>query len=1093
MINWESKDQNFIFSLLDKGQTVPISAWPPHLSGEAEYTFKVLEELAGNGKLDRDECNFQLPWEEACNLEDWDKQLLQLPAALPHVLYIDYQNGLSSPENRLNYHICDYAPMGYFFQFQRQGPLVTLEDGREYLLSLEQFRLAVAIDEYNQLPAEAKTHTENLLRFAEIKELSNQSAATLHQYLADENVVVPDKIRIHVDVDPENGDIELSPQIDGIDNDRFTKSFDLFPQAKSQYKAKGGNGERVRVVIPEDQREALQEIKKKYRKIADPELKRKVIEHPEQVFDPELFDFSELYSDRVVELGIYKPKFYPFVCPYKSQWIPGILIDAGPQGKVKITFKTDQDLAEFKAICEEANATGKETFPFNGYEIPVKEAQSIITLGEEQLKFPDKPVEQLPGSGDKTSTSREVLIIKENAELLEYGKESQGFEISQFRFQPIPNLAQGIRLRGHQQEGIAWLQTLVAPEYSASGALLADDMGLGKTLQVLYFIEWYHLTKNTNEKPFLIVAPVSLLENWASEYEKFFTPTSLPLESLYGDQINMFINRQNVVESKARMQQPQILLTNYETLRRYQEHICAVDWAVVILDEAQKVKTPGTLVTNAAKALKADFRIAMTGTPVENTLVDLWCIMDFCVPGLLGAAKDFTKIYQRPQGQKDTDLEALGNQLRSNIGVFLTRRLKTDVIDELPPKHSFPKQLEMPPAQLSRYKLELQEARQKSSEQDGRGYMLKVIQNLRAISDHPFLADESTHINRYPADMLIDSSAKLQLTIQQLEEVHRKREKVILFSDRKATQRMLQRILKSRFGIDAFIINGDTPVKTSERKANMSRQKMLDHFQAQEGFNAIVMSPIAAGFGLNVTAANHVIHYSRHWNPAKEQQATDRVYRIGQEKEVYVYYPMAVAREFKSFDLVLDELLQRKGQLASFTLFPTERVEVRPEELFGGLMTESLTIEEKPLALENLDRLDPNLFESAVAVLFEKKMAPENAYALVTPYSNDKGADVVIESDNQNLLVQAKQSGSRAGNSAVQEISAARAYYQGIYKKPFDLYIVANNGLTSPALELAKMNQIKVVERTLLGQWLDAHPILLSEVHQKERDRQYRI
>ena len=164
-------------------------------------------------------------------------------------------------------------------------------------------------------------------------------------------------------------------------------------------------------------------------------------------------------------------------------------------------------------------------------------------------------------------------------------------------------------------------------------------------------------------------------------------------------------------------------------------------------------------------------------------------------------------------------------------------------------------------------------------------------------------------------------------------------EKVIIFAERKDTQAMLQRVCRKHFGLTPRIINGDTPSIGSRQSMNkMSRQNTIDEFQRKQGFNIIIMSPIAAGMGLNVTAANHVIHYSRHWNPAKEQQATDRAYRIGQEKDVYVYYPMAVSQKFKSFDETLDELLSRKSALASSTIFPTERIEVNREELGNMLV-----------------------------------------------------------------------------------------------------------------------------------------------------------
>ena len=210
--------------------------------------------------------------------------------------------------------------------------------------------------------------------------------------------------------------------------------------------------------------------------------------------------------------------------------------------------------------------------------------------------------------------------------------------------------------------------------------------------------------------------------------------------------------------------------------------------------------------------------------------------------------------------------------------------------------------------------------------------MLLTIMDIREVSEHPYLYDST--LPQRTIQELTDSSARLQATIIFLDRIKEKNEKAIIFAERKETQKMLWRICYERYGIVAKVINGDTPsIVTRQMPNKQSRQTSIDESQAVDGFNVIIMSPVAAGMGLNVTAANHIIHYSRHWNPAKENQATDRAYRIGQEKEVFVYYPMAVSKDFKSFDETLDELLSRKTSLATSTIFPTERVEVRQEEL----------------------------------------------------------------------------------------------------------------------------------------------------------------
>ena len=426
-----------------------------------------------------------------------------------------------------------------------------------------------------------------------------------------------------------------------------------------------------------------------------------------------------------------------------------------------------------------------------------------------------------------------------------------------------------------------------------------------------------------DHKPYLIVAPISLLENWENEYNRFFKQPRMSIRRLTSKDVPRQFNK-DVVQW---MQELDIVLTNYESLRIAQLNFCAVEFDVVAVDEAQKIKTPGTLVTNAAKALKANFKIAMTGTPVENTLLDLWCIMDFCVPGLLGNAKAFAAKYQSPLKNEDTDIVALGNEIHEKLGVFFMRRLKKDAAKDLPEKLEMKKQVAMPMVQDSTYRNEIN--RYVRGEEPN---MLVTIMHIREISEHPYLYDNT--LANHDSYEVIETSARLQATIPFLDSIRDKNEKVIIFAERKETQRMLQRVCLERYGIVAKIINGDTPsVVTRVFSGKQSRQASIDEFQAVKGFNVIIMSPIAAGMGLNVVAANHVIHYSRHWNPAKENQATDRAYRIGQDKDVYVYYPMAVSKQFKSFDETLDELLSRKTSLATSTIFPTERVEVKTEEL----------------------------------------------------------------------------------------------------------------------------------------------------------------
>jgi HJR/Mrr/RecB family endonuclease len=626
-------------------------------------------------------------------------------------------------------------------------------------------------------------------------------------------------------------------------------------------------------------------------------------------------------------------------------------------------------------------------------------------------------------------------------------------------------------------------------------------MGLGKTLQLLCFIEW-HSSSEISNKPYLIVAPKSLLVNWESEHKKFFPSTNLEFTKLYGS-VNLTREFDAIVNQKEaeRFQKQHIILTTYETLRNYQFALGLIDFAVIVLDEAQKIKSPGTYVTNACKALKADFKIAMTGTPVENTLIDLWCILDFAVPGLLGNASEFAKEFHNPLRDESADIHELTERLNRKIGIFIKRRMKRDVAKELPRKHDNKDSRiteVMPSPQLERYKIQIEIINNSNlAGVESRNQKLRFLHAIRDISDHPYLLDNQ--ILNFTSEELIESSAKLQITIKILETVKVNNEKVIVFAERKETQRMLQKVIYEKFSVFPSIINGDTPsMLQGDDATTLSRQQAIDRFENVNGFNIIVMSPLAAGVGLNVTGANHVIHYSRHWNPAKEEQATDRAYRIGQTKDVFVYYPMAVFPDYikdengekvKSFDEVLDNLLKIKKDLASKTLFPSVRAEVEIDELFGkvfGFETESKV---NDLAIDQIDSLNPNLFEAAVAVLYQKQ--GYNVY--LTPYSNDKGADIVLLSESENLLFQVKQTRYQVGKEAIQEICTAKRYYESQFNVSFSLTAITNNDYTANARLLARTNGVNLINRQNLIELLNKYSINIREINQIELQRMQKI
>ena len=920
MINISSTNDSICLEYTKDGKILPYSEWTE--DPDASIYADIVNEFSDNGQADIHELSCELSYDAVYKLSTYERNALSIPELYPYVIYVQPKGLLK--DSSFQYTVAyRESKLGRRFQIKRQGAIIDT-GSQKYLLSKEQFKLVEAIDEYNQLPFESKSLNGNLIEFSRLKDLSQNAKAILDKYLQSEDVYVPAKLKIEIEKCGEDS-YELIPSIDSAYSDQFVRYLESRNEVPDNIAVSDDNNNRTRIVIDEEKQNIIREIRKNYKRVSARKLKE-LVDNPALFLDVDHCDISQFYSDRVIEIGLYKPKVYPFVSPYKSSWIPSYEVQDRVNGTSQISFETLEEVDEFENILDRASTQGESAVSFHDTMINVEDGYQIVKDARKKLEEHEL----------KEKKEKKVLIVEENAESLGYSVDTRhAIEDGKYIFHSIPGLKPEIKLKKHQIEGIAWLQSLIAAK--SKGCLLADDMGLGKTLQLLSLIDWYDKNFPSNENPYLIVAPVSLIENWEQEYEKFFAAPRIPVCPLTGSALSRHFGKGIDKSLIAYLQKRQIIITNYETIRSFQFSFCAVNYSLIILDEAQKIKTPGALVTNAAKALKGEFKVAMTGTPVENTLVDLWCIMDFSLPGLLGNCREFARKYQAPLKSTDTDIVELGNCVRKEMGAFFLRRLKQDVAKDLPTKNIRRLPVEMPDVQRARYNQAIAAAQQEKDKFSKEpGYMLKCIMQLREISDHPYLEDDWT---TFSIEDLINSSAKMKAIIPLLDEIKSKNEKVILFAERRETQNILKRLVKFRYRLDSHIINGDTPTMQNERFRNgkMSRQQAIDDFQSRNGFNVIIMSPLAAGMGLNVVGANHVVHYSRHWNPAKEEQATDRVYRIGQTKDVFVYYPMAIIDGMTCFDQTQDALLAQKSQLAEATLFPTVRIEVNSEELFNKL------------------------------------------------------------------------------------------------------------------------------------------------------------
>ena len=1097
--NWQETPTGIQFTA--PSPTLPLAEYVANLQTDATHAqaqWLLLKELRDNGQAEISDTSILIPCEEVCCLNSDEQQLLGLPEPYPFDISLRSDGTFNQSEFQYIYEFLksDWKPL----HPKRIGCVLRLTETWAYLLTGEQFALLEALDAFNARPTENKDFQTNLLEFAKIKGLASQTGTALERYLHQEEVVAPKTVRLRL---RESGNsVEIIPDVAGVDKQELESVFDKFPQSRTLYNIAKPDGGRTRVLFQEKQREALQTVKN-YRRVSREQL-AEIAKQPQAYFDPEIVELDRTdetlsFSERVREIGIYQPRVYPFISPYKSEWIPGILVD-----DVKVQIRTAAEFEELKRLVDGAEQTGQQQVTWKGQQLPVADVKAHFPFIEKQLKERKQPPRP---SGEKSETP--VLIIGENIEDSDYIEQGASSDEEPFRhlFEAPSNLKREFRLLPHQEEGLAWAQQLYVKE--APGGLLADDMGLGKTLQVLCFLEWHH-AKYRLQNPYLIVAPIALLENWAAEYPKFFDNGSLEFTPLYGKALQNFrvqlsdapdfhspdiegaarlreLRKRRGALDVERLRNTKLVLTTYETVRDFQLDLGLIPWATVVIDEAQRIKTPGTLVTNALKALKTGFRLALTGTPVENSLMDLWCITDFVAPGHLDSAKNFNREFCRPLQNAETDIRELGERIQERIGVHLKRRLKKDILNDLPEKHIHVKecQQEMPPKQVERYHAALQSLREnESTGAQSRNRILQVLHQLRDISNHPLLADSEWR--QLPTDVLIEQSAKLQVTVRLLKEIRNAGEKVILFAERKKTQRLLAHVILKYFRLaDVLIVNGDTPGSAQRANAmKMSRQQAVNRFQATSGFNAIIMSPLAAGVGLNITEANHVIHYSRWWNPAKEDQASDRVYRIGQTRPVHIYLPMATHPAFQTFDVILHELLERKRQLSQDTLFPTEQAEVKPTEILEGLRpTHPESGSSAPLTIEDADRLDPRFFEVLVAALFEK----QGHRVTLTPYTGDKGADVIVHQGNgeSGFLIQVKQrqAGGKPGSEAVNEILAAKPFYEEKYGTTFRPLVITNQAFTKEARERSRADRVETHERKWLMQNLTQYPVTWEDIN----------
>jgi len=711
---------------------------------------------------------------------------------------------------------------------------------------------------------------------------------------------------------------EMVPALPPVDGEVFANRLDQMQEGASAFPVNQG----LYVVAEEGLRKALTAVRK-LRK-APAEHRKRAALHPEAVIRelldqpdgaPSVFVETERFADRVVDVAEWVSPILPWIKIQPQSWAPPTQMGIRLNG-VDVPIEPEE-LAPLCATMAEALKGGQASVDVKGVHVPVTQANldalaKLRATVEQRQQGKPEPVdtEQERRSGPK------VLVIESNFDAVGFSRTSNQQRPGSLDWPTTVRTSP----KPHQEEGLAWLQRHWIS--GSSGAMLCDDMGLGKTFQALAFCAWLRelmVAGRIDRRPLLLVAPVGLLRNWEKEHEEHLRHPGLgDILRVYGEHVK-HLKRGRHSDGTAsldttRLSQADVVLANYEAVSDYQLSFGAIRFAAAVLDEAQKIKSPGTRVTTAVKALNVDFFVAMTGTPVENRVADLWCIADAVQPSALGDLKTFSARYEADATSVASLREQVWQEEEETTGTpkLVLRRLKSDKLKGLPRKVEHPIQRTMPPRQLDAYMRAVQQ-----KNMSGDGAMLELMHNMRRASLHPILMDGGLDRGEVldPAD-----SARMRVAIDVLDEIAGKGEKALIFLEsldlQDATQ--LPTILARRYGLKRLpmIINGEVGTDARHQRVSL--------FQQEAEFDVMLLSPKAGGIGLTLTAANHVIHLSRWWNPAVEDQCSDRVYRIGQTKDVHIYYPMAVLPESPehSFDLQLQKLMERKRDLARNLLTP---------------------------------------------------------------------------------------------------------------------------------------------------------------------------
>lgn len=1037
---------------------------------EAKITLKrylelVIDELVSEDVLSFANNTLTIPHKNIYHLSEENMHLFGFPAFFDGTLEVELR-GIVNQDNSLfiiNLFDMHHQPI---FPYKIYGSILHLTKSTYFLLP-QNF--------YTIFEEKQKTlQSSEFEKFHFIEFVQNDVSGRVKFNSLAQNDLIESVASIELDIKEDSEhNLVLSPKISDLDTELIEKYRDVIAfKEKSLLIPRTHEKGIVRNLIDEKNLKIAQAIQKK--SIVPKERAGLFFKNPMSHFEElDLDDNTKEELEGVIAkgyriIGIGKP-YNGYFGSVKIDTPLSQILKADPSFRFAIDMDEANEFVESnrdvithihyllkEAINNEVDSTVIAERNFFNYEL------------ETYLKLVEKYITKLGGGFKEKEKEKQVLMIDPN--------DNTSLEISHHTYKPLESIIvsdenlyanyHNFKFAPFKHQAIAlnWMIDLYNNKYP--GCLLADDMGLGKTFEVITFID-YLLRKNPHAK-ILIVAPTVLIENWNNEFKNALkTQERYKIKIIRGrnttlEKLSKIITGEkreseilNDLDVISFLQNHNIYITTYTTLQQYQFAWVtnAINLECIVYDEAQNIKNPKALQTQAAKALSANdklFNILMTGTPIENELRDLWCLFDIFDPTFFGSWKKFRSEYV----SKNSDTaESL---LRAKISNYMLRRMKNDVLEGLPKKFE-PKFDATHPNHYAPIDcfLREEEAQKYLSIINSNAMSLSKLRDLRLFSMHPVLLEKEKMVNidEFVEQDILGSFSKTKKLLELLQNIKQKEEKAIIFVISKSMQLLLQYTLRVPLDLEEIsVINGDN------NKAEVMHAK-LENFRAKKGFNVIILSPLAAGVGLTINEANHVIHLERHWNPAKEDQASDRVYRIGQTKDVYIHHIVLKLPENykkKSFDEGLNQLILNKKTLSNDALIPSSAIS--EQELLDSLFQ---TTKKASNPFEKIDTMSFDAFE-----FFTKEMFNKLGYqsSLTEKIPCEFGADVIAIKGNEILAIQCKHSkvGIRVDAQAIRQLhSEAKPYY-----KPTKLIAITNSYFNENAINLADVHNVEIIDRS---------------------------